>query len=151
MKAELGRSTKAAFDKSVDDAAEATELLEQARSLSESDPMPHMDAFDAVVEVSKSIPVSTTHDIEDFEMQRGHVKIQGIVNSTEDATLVSNKVGEHPCVSAAKISKITQVINSTRQKYVLEFDVKCPEDEGAKKKKAEGEKGDAPADKETPE
>jgi hypothetical protein len=33
-----------------------------------------------------------------------------------------------------EISKITQMVNSDRQKYILEFDVICPEDEAAKKK-----------------
>jgi hypothetical protein len=50
---------------------------------------------------------------------------------------------------SAKIGKVTQVVNGTRQKYVLEYDVKCPGDPGAKKKttdKASGEpkpEGDA--------
>jgi superfamily II DNA helicase RecQ len=29
------------------------------------------------------------HDIEEFDMQRGHVRIQGIVSSTADASLVA--------------------------------------------------------------
>lgn len=67
-------------------------------------------------------------------MQRGHVKIQGIVDSTGDASTVLEKLSEHRCVNNAKIAKITQQVNSTRQKYVLEYDVKCPDDAGAKKK-----------------
>jgi hypothetical protein len=43
----------------------------------------------------------------------------------------------HRCLSDVKISKITQAINIQRQKYVLEFDVKCPEDDRKKKKKTE--------------
>ncbi len=144
--ARLEQATKAAFDKSASDAEAASLLLEEAKSKAESDPMPHMDAFDTLVELSKAIPTSVTHDIDEFDMQRGHVKLQGVVGSTEDASLVLNKVGEHRCVSGAKMSKITQVVNSTRQKYVLEYDVKCPEDSAAKKKKAEGEK---PGDEKT--
>ncbi len=138
----LEQATKAAFDTAVSDAEQAALLVEEAKSRAESDPMPHMDAFDALVELSKAIPPTITHDIDEFDMQRAHVKLQGVVGSTEDASLVLNKVGEHRCVVGAKMSKITQVVNSTRQKYVLEYDLKCPEDAGAKKKKAEGEKGD---------
>jgi general secretion pathway protein L len=157
LAARLEVATKAAFDKPVADATEASELIEQAKSLSESDPMPRMDAFDTLVELSKAIPASIKHDIDEFDMSRGHVKLTAIVDSTSDASLVLEKVGEHRCVNNAKIAKITQQVNSTRQKYVLEYDVKCPDDEGAKKKKdGEAKDGDtAPAasaaeDKEAP-
>ncbi len=157
LAARLEQATKVAFDKPVTDAVEASELIEQAKSLSESDPMPHMDAFDALVELSKAIPASIKHDIDEFDMQRGHVKLTAMVDSTSDASLVLEKVGEHRCVNNAKIAKITQQVNSTRQKYVLEYDVKCPDDEGAKKKKeGEAKEGEAATDapaadgKETP-
>jgi general secretion pathway protein L len=94
-----------------------------------------------MVEISRAIPHSVTHDIEELDMQRGHVRIQGVVGSTADASLVKDKLSEHRCLNDTKIGKITQVVNSSRQKYVLEFDVRCPEDSGGKKKTAatEGE------------
>jgi general secretion pathway protein L len=125
---ELGEGTS--------DPAAAQELLTQAKNQAENDPMPRMDAFDVMVEISKAIPATVTHDIEELDMQRGHVRIQGVVSSTADASLVKDKISEHRCTNDAKIGKITQVVNSTRQKYVLEFDEKCPEDAGAKKKTA---------------
>jgi general secretion pathway protein L len=140
LAAELEAATKAAFDTAVSDPEEALALLDQAKSAAESDPMPHMDAFDTIVEIAKAVTV--THDIEEFDMQRGHVKLSGVVDSTEAASQVHGRLSEHRCVSDAKIGKITQQINSTKQKYVLEYDVKCPEDGGAKKKKADGEKAD---------
>jgi general secretion pathway protein L len=134
--ADLGRVTMESFGESTGDPAEARDLLEQAKNQAESDPMPRMDAFDVMVELSNVIPTTVTHDIEELDMQRGHVRIQGVVNSTADASLVKDKIAEHRCTNDAKIGKITQVVNSSRQKYVLEFDVKCPEDAGAKKKTA---------------
>ena len=118
-------------------AAEASELLEKIQSQEEADPMPHMDAFDVIVELSKAIPSSIVHDIEEFDMQRGHVKINGLVSSTADAQLISGAMQSNRCLSDVKISKITQAVNIQRQKYVLEFDVKCPEDDRKSKKKAE--------------
>jgi general secretion pathway protein L len=88
--------------------------------------------------------MSVTHDVEELDMQRGHVKINGVVGSTQDAQLVAGGMKAHRCFSDVKISKITQVVNSDRQKYVLEFDVKCPED-SAKKKPAKP-KSEAPAE-----
>jgi general secretion pathway protein L len=146
--ADLARTTTEAFGEGTTDPIAAQELLTAAKNQAENDPMPRMDAFDVMVEISKAIPATVTHDIEEFDMQRGHVRIQGIVSSTADASLVKDKISEHRCTNDAKIGKITQMVNSTRQKYVLEFDVKCPEDAGAKKKTAANqETGAAPAGK----
>jgi general secretion pathway protein L len=79
--------------------------------------------------------MSMTHDIEEFDMQRAHAKIYGVVSSAADAQQIATQIGAHRCVDAEKIAKISKVVNSERQKYVLEFDTKCPEDAGAKKKK----------------
>ena len=38
-----------------------------------------------------------------------------------------------------KTSKVTQVVNGDQQKYVVEFDLRCPEDDSSKKR-AKGEK-----------
>jgi general secretion pathway protein L len=65
------------------------------------------------------------------------VKLHGVVGSAEEAQNVATEIGKHRCVSNAKIGKITQVVNSDRQKYVLEYDLKCPEDQPKKKKKPE--------------
>jgi len=116
------------------DAEQAKELLERARSMEEADPMPQMDAFDVIVEISKAIPMSITHDIDEFDESRGHVKVNGVVGTTADAQVISGTLGQHRCFKDLKISKITQMVNSDRQKYILEFDVVCPEDEAAKKK-----------------
>jgi general secretion pathway protein L len=97
------------------------------------DPLPPLDAFDVMVEISKVVPTTVTHDIEELDMQRGHVKMHGIVGSANEAQNISTEIGKHRCVKNAKIGKITQQINSERQKYVLEFDVKCPDDKKKKK------------------
>lgn len=114
------------------------EAVERAKSKEEPDPMPHMDAFDVIVELSKAIPMSVTHDIEEFDVDRSHVKVNGIVPTTADAQNLATKMGTHRCVQNSKIVKVSQVVSQTpgdnRQKYVLEFDIKCPEDVGAKKK-----------------
>jgi len=134
--ADLERTTLAAFEQATSDPEEAQNLLEQAKNPAESDPMPRLDAFDVMVEISKAVPVSVTHDIEELDLQRGHVRIQGIVGSTADASLVRDNLATVRCVNDAKIAKVSQVVNGTRQKYVLEYDLKCPEEGGAKKKPA---------------
>lgn len=134
---ELALQSKQILGEEARDAETALALLEKARGGEEFDPQPMMDAFDVIVEVSKVVPPTVTHDIDEFDMQRGHVKLNGVVGSATEAQAIASELGKHRCVQAAKIAKITQVINSERQKYVLEFDVRCPDD--AKKKKKPGE------------
>lgn len=131
--AELQRVTNEAFDTPTADPAEAQDLLTQAKNRAELDPMPQVDGFDVMVELSKAIPDTVIHDVEELDLSRGHVRLNGIVNTTGDASLVRDKLSQHRCVSNAKIAKVTQVVNGTRQKYVLEFDVKCPEEIPKKK------------------
>ena len=131
----LAGLTKDVLGEEVTDPEEAISLLERAQSKREENPMPHMDAFGVMVEISNAIPISMTHDIEEFDMARGHVKINGVVGSTQDAQKIQKALKEARCLKKVRTSKFTQVINSDRQKYVLEFDVRCPEDSTSKSKK----------------
>lgn len=139
---ELAARTNEVFGEQIDDPEEVLSRLEIAKKAVAEDPMPHMDAFDVINAISEAIPPDVTHDIEEFDMVRGQVKLRGIVSSTEEAQEILNTLKEHRCFEGAKIGKITQVVNSTRQKYALEFEVACPEDDKGKakkqKKKAEG-------------
>jgi general secretion pathway protein L len=130
---QLEAISKEVLGESVTDSEGATEALARAQANEEADPMPTVDAFDVIVELSKVIPTSMIHDIEEFDMQRGHVKIAGVVGSTADAQSIATEMGNHACFKDAKIAKITQVINSDRQKYVLELDVRCGDDTAKKK------------------
>lgn len=135
---QLALVSKDAFGSEVDSAEAALDLLEKVRSGEEADPMPQMDAFDVVIELSKTIPSTITHDIEEFDMQRGHVKIQGVLGTASEAQTVATDIAKVRCLQEAKLGKVTQAINSDRQKYVLDIDVKCPDEKKKKKKVDEG-------------
>jgi general secretion pathway protein L len=148
---QLGALSKEVLGESVVDADAASEALTRAQASDEVDPMPQVDAFDMLVKLSEVIPSTVVHDIEEFDMQRGHVKMSGVVGSTADAQNVATEVGTHPCVKDAKIGKISQVVNSERQKYVLEFDVRCVDDSKKKKDAAAAGKPSAePAEEGAP-
>jgi general secretion pathway protein L len=138
--AQLAAISKEVLGEEVTDAEAASEALARVQQTDEADPMPSADAFDVIVELSKIIPMTMVHDIEEFDMQRGHAKISGVVGSTADAQTIATDIAKHPCVKDAKIGKITQQINSERQKYVLELDVRCPDDAANKKKASSTEK-----------
>jgi general secretion pathway protein L len=131
--AQLAAVSKEVLGEEAADADAASEALTRAQASDEADPMPTVDAFDIIVELSKVIPMSVISDIEEFDMQRAHVKVSGVVGATSDAQNIATEIGKHPCVKDAKIAKITQVVGSERQKYVLELDVRCGDDAAKKK------------------
>jgi general secretion pathway protein L len=141
LSSQLGAISKDVLGDQVSEAEAATEALSRAQAAEEADPAPQVDAFDVIVELSKIIPSTMVHDIEEFDMQRAHVKIAGVVGSTADAQQIATDIGKHKCVKDAKIAKITQQVGSERQKYTLELDVRCEEvkkkKEGAAEKPAE--------------
>ena len=76
----------------------------------------------------------SVHDIEELDVQKGHVVVHGVVGSTSDAKSIEASLKNEKCFSDVKVSHTNQVVGGERQKYVLEFDIKCPEDQKAKKK-----------------
>ena len=130
--------TKEVLGTEATSAQDAQDLLAKEAALSDEDPMPHADAFDVMVRLSEAIPSSIKHDIEELDVQKGHVTVRGIVGSIPDAQAIASALADEPCFSDAKIKSTTQMVGSDRQKYVLEFDLKCPEDvKPAPKKKGE--------------
>jgi general secretion pathway protein L len=142
---ELGQVTKLVLGEEVTEVEPARELLQKRRALEDTDPMPHMDAFDVLVEISNAIPQAIIHDVEEFDMQRERVKLTGIVGSASEAQEIASRLKDHRCFQEQRLGKVTQVVNSDRQKYGLEWDVRCPEDLASKpaKKKAEEPAGGA--------
>jgi general secretion pathway protein L len=136
---ELELASQQILGKAITEPSEAQELLGRRKALEESDPMPHMDAFDVLVAISNAIPNTIIHDIDEFDMQREHVKMSGIVGLAEEAQQISTKLKEQRCFQDVRLSKVVQVVNSDRQKYGLEWDVRCPEDEVSKTKKKKTE------------
>jgi general secretion pathway protein L len=147
LESALGVVTKEVLGTEVNSAQEAQDLLSKEAALTDEDPMPHADAFDVMVRISEAIPPSMKHDVEELDVQKGHVTIRGIVDSVQDAQSIASTLSDDKCLSDVKIKNTTQAVGSDRQKYVLEFDLKCPEDaKPAPKKKGETPSGaSAPA------
>jgi len=135
--------TKDVLGEETTSAARAQELLGQQTALNDEDPLPHADAFDVMVKLSEDIPQSMIHDIEELDVQKGHAVIHGVVGTIPDAQAIATSLRAERCFSDVKITRTNQMVGQDRQKYVLEFDVKCPEDGkgGAKKKDTGGAAG----------
>jgi general secretion pathway protein L len=120
-------------------AGEAQGLLAKEAALNDEDPMPHADAFDIMVRLSDAVPPSMKHDIEELDVQKGHVLVRGVVGSIPDAQSIQSTLAEDRCLSDVKLKSTTQAVGSDRQKYLLELDLKCPEDAKPATKKKKGE------------
>jgi general secretion pathway protein L len=134
LSADLGALSKETLGEETTDSDHARELLEGATARAEVDPMPHIDGFDVMVELSKAVPPTIVHDVEEMDFSREHLKLRGIVGSAAEAQEIADALKTNKCFSDVKITKVSQVVNGTRQKYQLESDLKCPEDAVAGKK-----------------
>jgi general secretion pathway protein L len=91
-----------------------------------------------MVVLSDAIPASMTHDVEELDLQKGHVAVRGIVGSIPDAQSIVSTLSDDRCLKDVKIKSTSQAVGSDRQKYLMEFDLKCPEDvKAAPKKKSD--------------
>jgi general secretion pathway protein L len=134
----LGQVTKEVLGTEATTAQDAQDLLTKETSLGDEDPMPHADGFDVMVYLSQAIPSSMKHDVEELDVQKGHVTLRGVVGSVSDAQSIADALGEDKCLSNVKIKSTTQAVGTDRQKYVLEMDLRCPQDvKAAPKKKGE--------------
>ena len=130
----LGMVTSEVLGEETTSAEKANELLAQQTGAIDEDPLPHADAFDVMVKLSEDIPQSMVHDIEELNVQKGHAVVHGIVGSIPDAQAIAASLRNEKCFQEVKITRTNQVVGGERQKYVLELDVKCPEDlRGVKK------------------
>jgi general secretion pathway protein L len=137
--AALSAASRDVLGEETNDPARAREILEQGPGGADEDPMPRVDAFDVMVQLSKAVPQEVTHDVLDLDVTKNHVTIQGTVPSVSDAQAIADKLKEHRCFRDVKVGRTTQFVEG-KQKYVLELELRC---EDKKKKKGGGDKGGA--------
>jgi general secretion pathway protein L len=130
----LATVTRDVLGEETRDTVRAQELLSQQTNANDEDPMPRNDAFDVMIKLSEAIPTSMVHDIEELDIQKGHVVVHGIVGSIPDAQSIAQSLGVEKCFQDVKVKGTHQMIGTDRQKYDLEFEIKCPEDVKGKKK-----------------
>lgn len=108
--------------------------------VAEKSQIPTRDAYDIIIEISKRIPESVVHDIDELDIKPKHIKIRGKVDSELKLTeaqmddesadlsptdLIKSKLGEfEECFTGFKIPKVRTVDN--RQEYTMEIDSTCP-------------------------
>lgn len=108
------------------DAEHVGELLDKGLR-KEKDPQPDTDAFKLVLQLAKHIPLEFEHEVDELDLTRGHVKLRGIVKSTDAAQKIAENLKTEACFKDVKILKISQHQKSERQAYSMEFDIRCEE------------------------
>ncbi|WP_437967645.1 pilus assembly protein PilM [Sorangium sp. So ce260] len=129
--ASLATASRDVLGEETSDPQKAHELLDQGPAAADEDPMPRVDAFDVMVQLSKAVPKEITHDVLELDVNRGHVTLQGVVPSVSDAQIIADHMKEHRCFRDVKVGRTSQFTEG-KHKYVLELDLKC---EDKKKKK----------------
>jgi general secretion pathway protein L len=126
LEAALTTVTTDVLGEGTSDPQRATDLLDKTATGTDEDPLPHADAFDVMVQIAQAVPENMTHDIEELDVQRGHVTVHGIVPTIPDAQQIATQLKSVRCFQEVKITRTNQVVGEERQKYVMEFDIKCP-------------------------
>ena len=135
LEAALEIVTAEVFAEQTTSAARAQELLLQQSGGADDDPMPRVDAFDVMVKLSEDISPSTTHDVEELDVQKQHATVHGIVGTIPEAQSIKASLENERCFQDVNISRFNQQPGTDRQKYVLDIDLHCPGDSGGKKPK----------------
>jgi len=130
---QMETATEEVFGEGTKEIDKAREFLDKRAGTTDDDPLPRVDAFDVLVKLSEAVPKEIVHDVLEFDLNRGHATIQGTVPSIPDAQAIADKMKEYKCFKDVKISRTAQ-FTGNKQKYVLEFEVKCEEKKAAKKK-----------------
>lgn len=136
----LGAASRDVLGEETSDPERARELLESGPGGGDEDPMPRVDAFDVMVQLSKAVPKEVVHDVIELDVNRGHATITGVVPSVADAQAIGEKLKEHRCLRDVKVGRFSQFAEG-KQKYVLEMDLRCED----KKKKKSGAEPDSSA------
>ncbi len=136
LEAALSSVSKEVLGEETTSAGRARELLNSQTAINDEDPLPHADAFDVMVKLSEHIPQSMVHDIEELDIQKNHVVVHGIVPTVADSEQIKTNLKTERCFTEPKITRTTKMVGEDRQKYMLEFDIKCPEDQKGTQKSA---------------
>ncbi len=145
---ELTEITTRIFNKPVVDRLEIERLL-GGKQIKKA-PMPEIDAFDIIVELSRRIPTSVVHDVERLEIKPKRITLKGIVDAQlvaegeltseqgdagvsdggvgsdlSPTDLIKQKLeGYDECFTAIRVGKVTVI--GERRRYQMDIDSKCP-------------------------
>jgi general secretion pathway protein L len=122
--ARLALATRDVLGEEITEPEKAREVLESGPGKADEDPLPRIDAFDVMVQLSKAVPPSLVHDVVELDVQRGKAVVQGVVPAIADSDTVAKGMRENHCFKDVRVRSTTQFAEG-KYKYQLEFELKC--------------------------
>jgi len=131
----LAVATRDVLGEEITEPDKAKEVIEAGPAKAEEDPLPRVDAFDVMVQLSKAVPNEIKHDVVELDVARGKAVIQGVVATVTDAETIAKNMKEYRCFKDVKMGR-TSTFTEGKTKYQLELELKC---EAPKKKPSTAE------------
>ena len=141
LSARLAVATRDVLGEEITDADKAREHLESSPGKADEDPLPRIDGFDVMVQLSKAVPKDMVHDVVELDVQRGKVAVHGVVPTVADSDTIAKAMREYRCFKDVKVARTTQY-GENKYKYQLDLELKC-EDKKPKPKPADAAAGSA--------
>ena len=121
-------------------AARARNFLAQQTGSADDDPMPHVDAFDVMVKLSQDISPSTTHDVEELDIQKQHATVHTASSPTipEEQAIKRRRSTPRSCFSDVNISRFNARWSGLtgRSLRPRSRHGECPEDQTGRRRRA---------------
>lgn len=122
---DLAQITKEISGEEVDDFSKADLMLK--KSAASKNPVPKQDAFDILDTMSRKIPDSVVHDVEELDIRSDRWRIRGIVDSISDRDKIYEAlISYKECIKSISKGKTTLSVKDNRQKYNFDMEVQCP-------------------------
>jgi len=123
--ADLAQITKDISGEEVDDFSKADLMLK--KSAASKNPVPKQDAFDILDTMSRKIPDTVVHDVEELDIRSDRWRIRGIVDSISDRDKIYEAlISYKECIKSISKGKTTLSVKDNRQKYNFDMEVLCP-------------------------
>src|SRR5262249_13935293 len=106
--ARLSVASRDVLGEEITEPDKAKELLESGPGKADEDPLPRIDGFDVMVQISKAVPKDVVHDVVELDVQRGKVVVQGIVPAVADSDTIAKNMRENRCFKDVKVARTTQ-------------------------------------------
>ncbi len=124
--ARLAAASREVLGEEISDPDKAKAILDSGPGKADEDPLPRIDGFDVMVQLSKSVPPSIVHDVVELDVQRAKVVVQGVVPAVADSDTIAKNIRENRCFKDVHVARTAQ-FSEGKQKYVLELELKCEE------------------------
>jgi general secretion pathway protein L len=124
--ARLAVASRDVLGEEISEPDKAKALLESGPGKADEDPLPRIDGFDVMVQLSKAVPKDIVHDVVDLDVQRAKVVIQGVVPAVADSDTIAKNMRDNRCFKDVHVARTTQYTEG-KYKYQLELELKCEE------------------------